>query len=418
MTDISPLPQLLAILILSVSSVLLVYIIGNKKITTVRLLASIPVGLSPYFLECLSFKFDSPYIALSILLSIIPFLFATRQKTFFFCSAVSLLMMCMTYQAASGIYLLIVIILCFQDWNGRKKPDKEILSFLCTAVLAFCIAMICFKFFFMRPNEYIYDNDAVSSSMHSISQMLSGILFNIKYYTITIYQDLGLIWKICILLVCIFFVAKSVSTSSRNPILSFFISVLIISLIFILSFGIYLLLKHPLFYPRALFGFGAFLAIICVYVVSDFKKIATVPVIALAWCFLVFAFSYGNALADQARYTEFRINILLHDLSALYPDCDGMSIQLNNTIDFTPSIKNISGHNPVIERLVPKRFGAAVFFDNKYYLDHFNYGNSAMANIPAYSSIDFSNLNMPVILDTYYHTIQSDGNKILITLKH
>jgi len=418
LTDISPLPQLLATIFLSVSSVLLVYVMGNRKTTVISLLASIPLGLSPFFLGCLSFKFDAPYFAMSILLSITPFLFRAYKKTFFFCSVVSLLMMCMTYQAASGIYLLIVVMLCFQDWNYRIKPDKEILSFLWNAALSFCIAMICFKFFFMRHNEYLYDTDAVSSAMHSISQMIPGIWVNIQNYATIVYQDLGLTWKICIALVCFFFVMKSVSTSSRNIFLSFFISVFIISLTFVLSYGIYLLLKYPLYYPRALFGFGAFTAIICVYVVADYKKIATIPVIALSWCFLVFSLSYGSALADQARYAEFRISIIWHDLNAMYPYSDGITMQLNNSIDFTPSIKNVSKHYPIIERLIPKRFGVDVFFDNKYYLDHFNYGNSAIANIPAYTSIDYSDLNLPVVLDTYYHTIQSDGKYILITLKH
>jgi hypothetical protein len=32
-------------------------------------------------------------------------------------------------------------------------------------------------------------------------------------------------------------------------------------------------------------------------------------VIALNWCFAVFAFTYGNALADQKRYIDFRTEI-------------------------------------------------------------------------------------------------------------
>ena len=86
LTDISPLPQLIAIFILSVSSLILVYVIGKKKITIVRLLASIPLGLSPFILENLSYKFDPPYNALSILACIVPFLFIARKKAFLFVS--------------------------------------------------------------------------------------------------------------------------------------------------------------------------------------------------------------------------------------------------------------------------------------------------------------------------------------------
>ena len=419
LTDISPLPQLLAILILSISSVLLVYVICNGKITTVRLLASLPLGLSPYFLECLSYKFDAPYMAISVFASIIPFLFFTRKKAFLFCSVMSLLIMCMTYQAASGIYLLIVVMLCFQDWNSRKRPNKEILSFLGVAAFAFCLAMILFKVFFMKPNLAVdIDNPYYATTeMYPLSDMVSGILTNIKTYAMIIYHDFGIIWKIGIVCVCILFIAKSIYVSATKKTLAFFVSFLIIGLSFLLSYGVYSMLMLSKWYPRFLFGFGIFLSILCIYVVSDYKKIATVTVLALNWCLLVFAFSYGNALADQARYEEFRIGILLHDLNSLYPNSgeEGVLIRLENTIDYAPSVKNISKHYPVIENLVPKRLGGNAFWEYQYYLKHFN--NDQYISVNG-TSMDFHSLNLPVVLDSYYHTIKSDGPHCLILLKH
>jgi len=415
LTDISPLPQLLAVFILAISSVLLVYVMGNGKITTVRLLASIPLGLSPYFLECLSFKFDAPYMALSILASIVPFLFIARKKAFFLCSVLSLLIMCTTYQAASGIYLLIAIILCFQDWNGRKKPEKEVLSFLGIATFTFCFTMLLFKFFLMKP---VYEGYAVNT-MHPLHNMVFGILINLKNYAMIINNDMGTIWKIGIVLVCVLFIVKSICKSAQKKLLSFFVSMLIISLSFVLSYGIYALLKVAPYYPRTIYGFGAFLAVVCIYVVADYNKLASVAVLALNWCLFIFALSYGNAIADQARYAEFRVSILLHDLSCLYPHQDGedLSIQLKNSIDYVPSIKNISKHYPVIERLVHKRLGRIITenpWDNEYIWSHFNYNKRERG----YISLDLDSLNLPVVLDSYYHTIQSDENHVLIILKH
>jgi len=422
LTDISPLPQLLAVLILSISSVLLVYILSNKKITTVKLLASIPLGLSPYFLECLAYKFDAPYMALSILESIVPFLFITRKKVFFFFSTVSLLFMCMTYQAASGIYLMIVLILCFQDWNSRKKPNKEILSFLWMAILAFCFALLAFRFFFMKPVD-----SYVSTIMFPLHQIIQGTLSNINQYATIINHDFGMIWKIGIALVLFFFITKATSQSAQKKLLSFVVSILIAGLSFMVSYGVYSLLTMPLYAPRGLFGFGVFLAILCVYAVSDYKKVAIIAVLALNWCLFVFAFSYGNALADQARYGEFRIGILLHDLSELYPDTDNgnRSIQMKNSIDYAPSIKNIAKHYPIIERLVSERLGemkeSKIGWFNIYYFEvYFNNSfalNGGLDESDNYYT-DFNSLNLPVVLDSYYHTIRSDGNRILIILKH
>ena len=419
MTDISPIPQLLAVIILSVNSILLVYIVGNKKITIVRLLASIPLGLSPYFLECLSYKLMAPYMALSITASIVPFLFITRKKAFLFSSVVSLLVMCMTYQASSGIYLLIAVMLCFQDWNRHSKSNKEILSFLATATFAFCSTMLIFRFFLMKPADYY-----TSTAMFPVSRIIPGILSNIKNYAMTINHDLGLIWKAGIVLVLLFFITKSMVQSEQKKTISFFVSILIIGISFILSYGVYILLEDPLYSPRALYGFGIFLSVLCISVVSNYKKVAIVAVLALNWCFFVFAFSYGNALADQARYAEFRITLLLNDLSALYPERnrEDMTFQLKNSIDFTPANQNIAIQYPVIEKLVPRRLADYYCLEYYYFLEYFNFSYYKMANTVAHVTsekyIDFDTLNLPVVLDSYYHTIQSDGNHILIVLKH
>jgi len=415
LTDISPVPQLLAVLILSVGSVLLVYVIGNKKITPVRLLASVPLGLSPYFLDCLAFKFDAPYMALSILASIVPFLFIARKKAFIFCSVISLLIMCTTYQASSGIYVLITMILCFQNWNSRQQSNKEILSFLGTAAVAFCFAMALFRFFLMKPADYY-----TSTAMHPIAQIVSGTLKNINRYAMSINHDLGMIWKIGIAIVLFFFILKSLLGSMQKKIFSFFVSIAMIGLSFVLSFGAYLLLAIPLYDARAMYGFGVFLSIFCVYVVSGYKKPAIVAVLALNWCFFVFAFSFGNALADQARYADFRISLLLHDLSVLYPNrsIEDMRFQLKNSIDYAPSVTNIAKHYPIIEKLVQKRLGEETCWDTFYFLDYFNFGNYRTNNAADENFIDFSTLNLPVVADSYYHTIQSDGNRVLVVLKH
>ena len=417
MTDISPMPQLLAVLILSCSSVLLVYVLCKGKLTPVRLLASIPLGLSPYFLECLSYKFMACYMAFSVLTSIVPFLFIARKKAFFFCSVAALLVMCMTYQAASGIYMLIVVILCFQDWNKGRKTNKEILSFLGTAALAFCFAMLIFKFFLMKSFDE-EESGYVSTAIHPMSDIISGTLRNIKDYIISINSDLGVIWKTGIVLVLFFFITQSVYQSTQKKLLSFFVSILIVGLSCIVSYGAYFLLIKPLFAPRALLGFGVFLAVLCIYVVSDYKKPAIVTVLALNWCFFVFAFSYGNALADQKRYAEFRETMLFHDLNTLHlnQSTEDTPIQFAGLIDYAPSVKNIAKHNPVIEKLVPKGLGG-IDYDPMWML-HFNFVKYEMINMPQITSIDFNTLDLPVVLDSYYHTIQSDGNYILVTLKH
>ena len=413
-TDISPIPQLISIIILSVSSVLLVYVLGNKRITNIRLLASIPLGLSPYFLANIAFKYDAPYMALSILASIVPFLFIDRKKAFIFCSIISLLIMCMTYQASSGIYPLIAVILCFIDWNNKKKTYKEIIYFLATAFFTFCFALLIFRLFFMLQIE------GHQNSMHPVNQIVTGTLYNIKEYAIQINNDFGIIWKAGIILVITFFIIKSTVQSKQKKAVSFIVSIFFIGILFTLSYGVYPLISNVMFNAYYLYGFGVFLAIICIYIVSDYKKAAIIAVLALNWCFFVFAISFGNALADQNRYANFRVGILLQDLSTLYPDKkkEELFFQINNSIEFTPVVNNIAKHNPVIKRLVPVHVEENLF-SYIYIHNFYNFGkfNSVVFSFHKEYK-DYKKLNLPVVLDSYYHTIQSDGNHTLVVLKH
>ena len=414
LTDISPLPQLLAAFLLSISSVLLVYVIGKRKINIVLLLATIPLALFPFNLECLSFKYGAPYAPLSLLACIFPFLFIARKNAFIFCSFLCLLIICMTHQASAGVYMLIVIILSFQDWNSKKKTNKEIFSFIGISAFSFCFSLLFFKFFLMKPLD-----SYASNTMHQVSNLVSGILNNIKGYAEIISSDFGIIWKTGILLVLLFFIIKSICQSKQNKLLTFFVSIIAIGLSFILSYGIYLLLETPMYTPRALTGFCSFLAIMSIYVVLENKKIAIITVLALNWCFFVFAFSYGNALADQKRYETFRSSLMLHDLNSLYPEnTDDMTIQISNAIGFTPVIENIAKHNPVIKRLVPVQIKEDDMFSYINFLNYNNFGKFK-SKVFSYSSDyeDFKKLDLPVVLDSYYHTIKSDGNRILVVLK-
>jgi hypothetical protein len=77
LTDISPLPQLIALFFLALTGVILLYLItGRKRYSFLELWATIPIALTPYFLNCLVYKYDSPYMALSVLASVIPLLFS------------------------------------------------------------------------------------------------------------------------------------------------------------------------------------------------------------------------------------------------------------------------------------------------------------------------------------------------------
>ena len=420
-TDISPLTQLFAALIIAAASAVLSFVVSEGKITKTMLVASLPLGLSPYFLECISYKFDSPYMALSIFISVIPFLFMSNRSVYFLFSFVGMLIMAMTYQASSGIYILVVILLSFQNWNEKKRTPGEILRFIIISGLAYGLAMTVFRLFLMIPMP-VDIGDYVSTSSYPLKQLVPGIFHNFVMYLKLVNSDFGKIWKILLLMSTVCFVVKSALCSKRNRVVSAFAAVLILILLCAASFGVYLALIKPLYSPRAMYGFGVFIALINVYIVMGNKKVLIVPVLALCWCFFVFSFSYGNALADQKRYNDFKTEMLLHDLALLFPNhtAEALPIKLlgrnsdanDNTFTreaLVPSIQNIAVSNPVINRLVPVNLGAEWVWLNIYLTSYYHF------NLRQDESITDEGLE--TILDSNYHMIKSDGQRVLVYLK-
>jgi hypothetical protein len=417
LTDISPLPQLIAIFILAISSVLLVYILCDKKMTVINLAASIPLGLSPYILQCLSYKYDAPYMALSVLVSIIPFLFLQSKVKFAVSSILCVLVMCMTYQASSGIYVMLVVIISFLNWNKNQEQIKNIFLFAVIAALCFCGALLIFRFFIMTVHNEV--NGYASTAMFPVARIFSGMIQNMETYVKYINSDFFKLWKIGIMIIGTLFVFDCTVRSKRNKIAAIILAVAVICVLFFLSFGAYIVLEKPMYEPRALYGFGGFLAIICICAVSHRNKAAAVSVFALSWCFFVFSFSYGNALADQKRWMDFRAEILLQDLSTLGPDLNkyDMAIQLEGWIGFAPSINNVAKHYPIITRLVPVQLGLGTYiWGNTYLLEYFNWGTINM--IAGFIQQQFDDTDLQVVLDSYYHTIKTDGQRIVVVFKH
>ena len=184
---------------------------------------------------------------------------------------------------------------------------------------------------------------------------------------------------------------------------------------FMLSFGIYPLLNKPLFEPRAMYGLGILIALMCLMIANSSKfYILKLFYIALVWSFVAFAFTYGNALAEQKRYTDFRVQLVINDLNNLEIMDNGLLklIQLEGNIGKSPIIDNMPKDYKMINRLVPTTFGGDWSWNIQYFYSYFK-----IPNIYIDYSKDLKEMNLPLLKDTMYHQIFGDSNNILIVLK-
>lgn len=411
LTDISPLPQIMAAFIMALASTIAVYLITGKKNPTFwYFISAIPIGLSPYFLECFSFKYDSPYMALSVLFTVAPLLFCDKnQIVYLLCTICGMIGMCTTYQASSGIFPMLVIVMGICWWVNGEKTEK-ILKFFAVSAAGYVLGLLLFRKVIM--SEYI---DYASTTAVSSSNVLSCTLSNYKKYIINFLIDFKPEWLAIIFLICACFWWTAISESKKSKLLTFVFVPLGILACFLLSFGAYPFLTSALFAPRAMYGIGCFIAFAGIFATSKAAKgyIAKAACLILSWAFFVFSFTYGNALSVQAQYTDFRITEVIGDLA----ECDMLSseeditLQITGTIGYSPVIENMLGDFPIIEKLVPVTFQGDGWW-GEYGLRNYY----CLPELQFAESYDPPDREMTIFAENYYHTIWVDENYIWIDL--
>jgi hypothetical protein len=125
---------------------------------------------------------------------------------------------------------------------------------------------------------------------------------------------------------------------------------------------------------------------------------------------------------------------LVNDLSQVFPQgaAEDMLFQIDGTAGFTPPVQHIAKHYPVITRLVPVTLDGCASSPWGMYsvLRYFNWGTQEMTNVKSmtqndsntgiqteFIAGDFMLRDLPVALDTSYHTVKTDGKHILVILK-
>lgn len=251
----------------------------------------------------------------------------------------------------------------------------------------------------------------VSSSIASIQQMFFHLF---KYYKY-VYDDFKKWWLVVVGLMGIAYLYVSVRDTSREKWCAFLLACMTLLLMGMVSFGVYPALALPLYCPRAMYGFCAFIALIGVSI-SNAEKVplSKLMCVSLSWVFFVFSFTYGNALAEQKRYTDFRVNAVIEDMNDLdiFNTENLKTVQLTGNIGKSPVISHQLQNYQMLDRLVPTTFGGGWDWNQYYFYQYFS-----LKNILRDPSIDLQVYDLPILADTMYHTIRGNEQYVLIEIK-
>ena len=425
--DLSPLPQIMGVCFVIISAMILIYLI-RKKFDLLGIVASLPLGLSPHFLQNLSYKFESLFMGVAVFLAIFPFLFKDNRKVFILVSIISLFLMFMTYQATNAIYIILSIYFAFSAFFLEKKSFKESIIFLSICAMSVVVAGIIYKLIILKPvSEYIvaYASDKM---LPLDTHFFMGLLTNLTTYLTTIFNDFkhtAYIWLIALMSIC--FIINIAIRSNYPKILSIFASIVFLMVGLCLSFGIYVVLDSPLFEPRAFCGFNAFVAVICIASVSlqiDSKQMnlnkirqithyfsITIAIIA-AYFLISFANIYGNALKKQDEYLDFRAKLLLEDLGDNIPKNANAMVDLRIYIDKHAVARRFADKYGDISRLVPK----VANNDWWFYLRLHHLNAAYNFNDGELCKYIVENFGSDVVFKNRYHTIERAKTCYIVTL--
>lgn len=426
LADLSPYTQILAMAFLAISSIIITYVLCEKKIKTVPLILTTLFGLTPMAITCWSYKFDAPCMALAVLASVMPFIFWPSEKAskkswikFLTISLLCLIIMWTSYQAFSGVYVVMVIAIVIRDLlNSNKFKETLLRALIC--VVPYLLATIIFKFCFPEVHGYR------PTEMFAISELIPGIFHNLALFGDALCSWFTVIWKVAILGLFIATLASFYIFSKKTKVaklVDVFIGACGVLLCVVFSFGAYLVLDGPEVLPRALVGFGISLAIMGVFAtrnltVKNPKILLAAPGLLLLYLFIVFSFAYSNALADQQRYGDFRNDLMVSDLSHLYSNHEELAskkLQIQGQIGLSAVAQHVANEYPVTNLMIDiaqQGLSEHVWGTKRF---QFNY-NIGVENFPDNNGrLDCS--TMPVKLDTYYHEIRAEGEYICVILK-
>lgn len=415
LTDLSPFTQILAIILIAFASTLAIkFITGSIKKTPTRvnfwyIVATLPIALQPYYLENFSYKFDAPYMALSILVSIMPFWFyrATkkwRNYAFLAIGIISTIIMCTTYQASSGIFPAMAIVLAFASFLN-KRPVRDLARFISLAIIAYGIGILYFRLFIMESVSGYVDN-----SIWPIAEIIPGTFHNYLDFAYLFWSDMRRRWLAVIAVILLGFIATSVIRTKQKRLITGLVAVCTLIAILALSFGMYPVMTQPLAAPRAMYGIFVNLALISILTVSyQYSYLSKLGATYLAYAFIILACTYGNAVNIQKQYEAYRIQLLVGDLNDIAVT-QPIYVRLEGTAGHSEIVQRLSQKYAVLRRLIPTMFGT----DNRYW------GIKQMTHyypLPGVHETDLIPEKAPLVKTTRTHDIYRQGELVIVKLK-
>lgn len=359
--DISPLPQLLAVVLLAAAAATLASALFDRRPGLVECIVVFPIIGSPFYLENLAYKFDALTMSAAVLVAIIATLRVSNKVANVAVGSLLIVAVHSLYHPAVNLFIAITIVL----WIATPRPDVQNhsnLAYLLGNATKFVIGSLIYMSLVAPAtinSEYGASNSAtIPISMDGVAMVRQNLVAAFRLvseYLASIPAWLSLV----LLIATIGYIAQSLrsgvtgsglpSAALRHGLIGLALGVLALS-----PFGILLVLKQPVLFPRTFVGFSGLMVFVLYAlhaVLARAPKLRLVLLVPLAFMYLC-AFTFTSAMRAQERFDQVFIGNLLQDLRASGFDRESVLI-LDGKQPRAPLVKSAMEKWPPADRLVP-----------------------------------------------------------------
>ncbi|MFM5384208.1 glucosyltransferase domain-containing protein [Aeromonas veronii] len=409
MVDISPMPQFSALVISSLTVTFLSKKYFNENLF-IGLLVFIPLWISPFFLQNISYKYDAPIMSISVFFATIVFCHTSKYLLkLFFVSLVSLLASLNFYQPSANIFVIFIVI-DFVFYFSNKSNDeafKRAIIFISSYIISNILYLLLIPRFFVK-GDYSVEHSQVDFSF-SIFQTIENNLLSFFYMLKMSIPDSFIFSLAPVTILALISSVKVFVFCSERALIKKIMAVafLILSWGAICFFvvGPMVLLKTPTLAPRTLIGFSGFLCALFFYSTRiETKNIFFNVVVILIPCVYMYQFSYAyyNAMINQNRYEQIVISNISKSVDE-FSSYGFNNVAINGRVKLSPENRLAVDVFPILDFLIPRTLNNVEFWSSiqlMHYDINMNYPNHE--NIKSVSMCSFKKIRSGIYFNLYY----------------
>lgn len=328
-TDLTPLPQIFALGFLYLTYNIYVKKFNNGELSIPVLLVFIPIVWSPFLLSNLYFRYDSIFMLLAILLSVLAVFDVDDKK--YIRPMVLVFMSCGFYQPAIVAYVCTALFMVYRIKNDDSKKIDIFKMWFKKSLIYFLIFLMGVIIYYFTIMKFTTDYNWYSTthSQMSIYNFVPNIIQVMKSVSVIFESDTGIIFLVVffyLILINFFYLIKKFSYYGIA------VFILIHFGFFVSAAGVNLLLSVPRFEYRTFMFYGFYISYLLLssfeFLSEDkYRKYTYAILFFVSFYFLSIALNVSNA---QKYKNKFDDAVIMDIVSVLYEN----KFSKNQTIVF------------------------------------------------------------------------------------